>query len=240
MNNLLVTGANGDVGREIVRVASERDFRVLATSKSNGDAPEGASSWFPGFDLIKPNALDELSEIVSRETSGRLQVVHAVGYFPKFSYLGDLSFDEIERTLTTNLISTFNMAHSFIPIMVGRGGGCFIAFSSHAAGNAYPKMTPFSCAKKGVETLIEGLASEYSGDKVVPIAIAPATIDTAQERRRVPFGDFENWLTPKEVADKVVSLLIEVNPLLAGNVIHMFRYSPFYFVDGYLKRIGEK
>lgn len=235
---VLITGMNGNVASVIAEQASSRKFLTVGTTRSNAEPRVEVDVWLPGVDLTLASEAARLARAVGEATDGPVHVVHGAGYFAPFETVSSSDPADLIAMVNSNLTTLLLLAHAVCPLMVERGGGVFAAFSCHAVDRRYPRMVTFAAVKKAVEVAMAGLASELGGDGVVPITFAPATIDTPIERARVPYGDVPNWMSPEEVAGKVLDHLGEQSRLLAGNVVHLFRHSDRYFVDGFLSRIG--
>lgn len=242
---VLITGLNGSVSSVIAARARSRGLLVVGTTRSHTDPAVEVDHWLPGFDLTVPGRGEALADVVCAVTEGRVHVVHGAGYFPAFATVEQSDPAALVAAVQSNLTTLLLLAHGVCPLMVERGGGVLAAFSCHAVDRRYPRMVAFAAAKKGVEVTMAGLASELAGEGVIPLTFAPATIDTKIERQRVPYGDYGNWMRPEEVADVVLDHLAQGSEdlrqgraLQAGNVIHLFRHSDRYFVDGFLTRIG--
>ena len=235
---VLITGLNGSLTSVIAARAKTLGFLTIGTTRSEDGPLSAVDVWLPGLDLTVPSDADRLVLSLRERTTGTLHVVHGAGFFGPFETMTDSRPQDLIQMVESNLTTLLVLAHAVCPLMVERGGGVLAAFSCHAVDRDYPRMVTFAAVKKAVEVVMAGLASELAGQGVVPLTFAPATIDTPVERERVPNGDVERWMHPVEVADIVLSHLLTPNPLLAGNVIHLYRHSDRYFVDGFLSRIG--
>ena len=74
--------------------------------------------------------------------------------------------------------SLFATSIAFLPVMRAKGGGHFIAFSSHAVPHSYPLMAAFLAAKAAVYSLVLSIANEWARDGIIANALAIATLYT--------------------------------------------------------------
>ncbi|MCD9186786.1 MAG: SDR family oxidoreductase [Pyrinomonadaceae bacterium] len=118
----------------------------------------------------------------------------------------EMSADEFERILQTNLFGVFYTCHHAIPLIKQRGGGYIINISSLAGQNAHPKMAAYNASKFGLNGFTEALMQEVRADKIKVTAICPGSVNTY-------FGgdtpsEEQSWqLQPEDIAQVVVDLL---------------------------------
>ncbi len=118
----------------------------------------------------------------------------------------EMSADEFEQTLQTNLFGVFYACHHSIPLLKKRGGGYIINISSLAGQNAHPKMAAYNASKFGLNGFTEALMQEVRADNIKVTAICPGSVNTY-------FGgdtptDTQSWqIQPEDIAQVVVDLL---------------------------------
>ncbi len=118
----------------------------------------------------------------------------------------EMSADEFEQTLQTNLFGVFYACHHAIPEIKKRGGGYIINISSLAGQNAHPKMAAYNASKFGLNGFSEALMQEVREHNIKVTAICPGSVNTY-------FGGGEPsedqmWrLQPEDIAEVVADLL---------------------------------
>ncbi|MDQ3749713.1 MAG: SDR family oxidoreductase [Acidobacteriota bacterium] len=118
----------------------------------------------------------------------------------------EMSAEEFEQTLQTNLFGIFYACHHAIPLMKQRSGGYIINISSLAGQNAHPKMAAYNASKFGLNGFTEALMQEVRADNIKVTAICPGSVNTF-------FGgdepsDEKSWqLQPADIAQTVLDLL---------------------------------
>lgn len=118
----------------------------------------------------------------------------------------EMSAQEFEQTLQTNLFGVFYACHHAIPLMKKRGGGYIINISSLAGQNAHPKMAAYNASKFGLNGFTEALMQEVREHNIKVTAICPGSVNTY-------FGgdepsDEQAWqLQPEDIAQTVLNLL---------------------------------
>jgi NAD(P)-dependent dehydrogenase (short-subunit alcohol dehydrogenase family) len=237
----VISGASSALGQALIEYLS-RDpaVSILATSRGAieaGPDREGRIQYMAGIDLLKPDDLRRLADRASTVLPGRFHIVHCVGYFPGFTPVTSISLADVRQVYEANVVTLHAMLAAFVPLMIQRGGGYAIAFSSHSVYQCYPYMATFTAAKAAVESLMRSTAHEFAKQGIVSTALALATIDSPAERRLVPHGDFEHWLKPEQVCRVIDSITVHDFGIMNGNTIHLYNHSDSYFGQGYLERV---
>lgn len=240
----LITGASSTLGRAFVRWFSARPGVALAaTTRGNLRCPALESRpdalWIPGADLLQPDHMNRVRDQVADFARGPLHVVNCVGHFPGFKRICETDIFTARRVYEENVLTVYSAAQALVPLMVERGGGHFVAFSSHSVYQTYPFMGAFASAKAAVETLVRAIANEHSRDGIIATALALATVDSAQERALAPHGDFEHWLKPHQICQFVDGMVAQPFSIMNGNTIHLYNYSHSYFGQAYFDRVGR-
>lgn len=118
----------------------------------------------------------------------------------------EMSADEFEQTLQTNLFGVFYACHHAIPLMKQRGGGYIINISSLAGQNAHPKMAAYNASKFGLNGFTEALMQEVRADRIKVTAICPGSVNTYFGGEQ-PSGEKDWQLQPADIAEVVMNLL---------------------------------
>jgi len=118
----------------------------------------------------------------------------------------EMSAEDFEQTLQTNLFGVFYACHHAIPMMKQRGGGYIINISSLAGQNAHPKMAAYNASKFGLNGFTEALMQEVRADNIKVTAICPGSVNTNFGGDE-PSADKAWQIQPEDIAQIVVDLL---------------------------------
>lgn len=140
--------------------------------------------------------------------------------------LSDMTVEEWNRIIATNLSSVFYTSHEVIPDMVHKKSGKIINISSVWGNVGASCEVAYSAAKGGVNSFTKALAKELAPSNIQVNAIACGVIDTqmnhcfSEEERQelmdeIPAGRFG---TSEEVASLVMNL-VTGNEYLTGQII---------------------
>ena len=213
----VVTGAASGIGRGIaVEFAREGADIVVADMVAADDAAvvmaEIAEAGARGV-FIRTDVSDEASvrELARRaiEEFGRVDIlVNNAGIFTE-SLLEDISVEDWDRVVNTNLRGTFLCTRMLIGQMLDRGDGRIINIASQLGQIGGTSVPHYVASKAGVIGLTKALAREVAGRGVLVNAIAPGPIETPLLDRET-----EEWRSGKlaELPIKRFGRVDEVTP----------------------------
>lgn len=118
----------------------------------------------------------------------------------------EMSAEEFEQTLQTNLFGVFYACHHAIPLLKKREGGYIINISSLAGQNAHPKMAAYNASKFGLNGFTEAMMQEVRADNIKVTTICPGSVNT-YFGGGAPSEDHAWQIQPEDIAQIVVDLL---------------------------------
>jgi glucose 1-dehydrogenase len=195
----LVTGGSRGIGAGIaVRLAEEGADIAINCLPEDADAemvtPEirrigRKAALFPA-DLRDPEAIERMMSRVL-EHFGRLDVVvnnAGVGIFKSFL---EVSLQEWNDTLDTNLRAAFLVSQSAARHMASRGFGRIIHITSTGSQVAIPRLAHYCASKAGLAMLAKAMAVELGPRGITVNAVGPSTIRTQLNAALLDQDDME-------------------------------------------------
>lgn len=234
---VLVTGASRGIGRAIALTFAKQGYHVFLNCNHSVTELESvyqeilsipyASADIVVGDVGNPEAVTQIFHKIYEKCNALDVLVNNAG-IAHIGLLTDMTDDEWNRILQTNLSSVFYCSRQAVPPMVSRKSGKIINISSMWGTCGASCEVAYSAAKSGVHGFTRALAKELAPSNIQVNAIACGCIDTsmnsqldAEERtaleEEIPAGRFGS---PQEVADFVMQL-VNSPAYMTGQIIGM-------------------
>jgi NAD(P)-dependent dehydrogenase (short-subunit alcohol dehydrogenase family) len=230
----VVTGAGRGIGKVITTDLIAEGVKVyipdLDLDRAKATAKQLGPSVIPAeLDVSNATAVRTLFGQIDDETGGIDFLVNcAGGYKPRVPTL-EITEDEYDMVLDSNLKGTFLCCQAVIPQMMRKKSGAIVNFSSIAGRQTSPALgSHYTAAKAGVLGLTRHLAKEFGAAGIRVNAIAPGTTegdrvadlltpaDRARQLGGIPLGRFA---TEQDLSRVVLFLLSNEAQYITGATI---------------------
>lgn len=181
MSVLLVTGATGGIGSEIVRRARAQGRVVAAVARGAerlDDLASETGAHAYACDVLDEAALKATVERISSEHGPIDGLAHAVGTIV-LRPLHAVALDDWRNAFEINATSAFLTTKAVVPTMMREKRGSIVLFSSVAVQTGLQNHETVAASKGAVEALVRSAAISYARYGVRVNAIAPALTKTA-------------------------------------------------------------
>ena len=158
-----ITGSGRGMGVDLARAALAAGHAVVATGRDTetvADAVGDADDLLVAELDITSLASAEAAVRAAADRFGRIDVVvnNAVNFYAGF--FEELTPEQIERSLTTNLVGPMNVTRAVLPVMREQRSGNVIAITSTAGIVGQEFCSAYAASKFGVEGWMESLRFE--------------------------------------------------------------------------------
>ena len=162
----LITGVSSGFGRELTSQLLERGDRVIGTVR-RPDAVADFTARNPDTfqaELLEVTDAKAVREVVNRSfaDAGRIDVIVSNAGYGLFGAAEELSDEQVERILDTNLLGSIALIRAALPHLRAQGGGRIIQISSYGGQVAYPGNSLYHATKWGIEGFVESVAQEVA------------------------------------------------------------------------------
>ncbi len=162
----LITGVSSGFGNEMTRQLLHKGDTVIGTVR-NTEKVEDLIREFPdSFDcqLLDVTEIDKVHAFVRNmfEKHGKIDVIVNNAGYGLFGAAEELSEDEINRIIATNLTAPIMIIHDSLPYLRKQGGGRIIQLSSYGGQVAFPANSMYHATKFGIEGFCESVAQEVA------------------------------------------------------------------------------
>ena len=205
----LVTGGTRGIGHAIAEALIRGGDRVAitGTTKDGVAKAERALASVMGVvaDVRDPAAIEHaFREVVAR--FGGLDVLINCAGVGVGAPVADLSHDEWDCIIATNLTGVFNCCKAAIPHLRARGGGWIVNISSLSSTGPFPGGAAYVASKAGVNAFSEALMQELRDENIRVTTILPGSVATGFSGRQP--GSGADWkLQPEDVARAIIDVI---------------------------------
>lgn len=230
---VLVTGASRGIGHAIAMAYAKKGYNLVICGRNQKTLESAANEIRSlGTDCLaivcNVGKYDEVEKLFAK-ASERFGVIDVLINNAGISHIGllqDMSIEEWNNIVNTNLSSVFSCCKLAMPGMIRSGSGSIINISSVWGVSGASCETAYSATKGGINAFTKALAKELAPSGINVNAIACGVIDTEMNRcfseeemqniiEEIPAGRMGN---PDEVAALALSIS-EGSSYLTGQVI---------------------
>lgn len=234
---VIITGASSGIGYETAKLFAKEGAKLVLTSRREKELTNlveeiqcdgGQAIALVGN--VKEEALAKELVVLAIHTYGRLDVAfNNAGTLGALGTITDMSLDEWNETIATNLTSAFLGAKYQIEAMKQNGGT--IIFTSTFVGYTVgmPNMSAYAASKAGIIGLTQSLATEVAVDNIRVNALLPGGTDTpmgrsvASTKEAVSFVEglhaMKRMATPQEIAKSALYLATDLSSFTTGTAL---------------------
>jgi 3-oxoacyl-[acyl-carrier protein] reductase len=221
----VITGAGRGIGAAIAQKLAGMGATAILCGRTrlSLDATSQAITNAGGKAEVIPcdvTTLHQVEYAAARVDSmfGRVDIlVNNAGVAGFNDLLHDLSPDEWDRILNTNLRGVYYMIRVFAPLMIRAYSGHIINISSLSGKNALPKGAAYAASKWGLNGLTYSVAEELRGHNVRVSVICPGSVET--ELSPHEGKDPKKMLQPDDVAHAVAMLVTQTPQSFVSEIL---------------------
>jgi 3-oxoacyl-[acyl-carrier protein] reductase len=221
----VVTGAGRGIGAAIARRLADLGASVVLCGRSTKPlqatasqiAAEDGQAKVMQCDVSNLESVQALARFVEQNFSHTDILVNNAGVGSFAAPLHELTPEEWEKVLNTNLRGVYYCIRSFAPMMIRAKTGHIVNISSLAGKNALPNGAAYAASKWGLNGLTYSVAEELRPHNIRVAVVCPGSVDT--ELSPHAGKDPNKMLQSDDVAHVVAMLVTQAPQSFASEVL---------------------
>jgi NAD(P)-dependent dehydrogenase (short-subunit alcohol dehydrogenase family) len=221
---VIITGASQGIGAALVRAYRDRNYRVIANSRSIKPSAEADIFAVPG-DISRPETAERIVR-EGLERFGRIDsLVNNAGIFQAKPFT-DFTQEDYDNNLNTNVAGFFHITQRAAAEMLKQGSGHIVSISTALVDQPIAGVPAALAAltKGALNAVTKSLAIEFAPSNVRVNAVAPGIIKTPMHPAEThaalagmhPLGRMGEI---REVVEAV--LFLEQSGFVTGEILHV-------------------
>lgn len=221
----VVTGAGRGIGRAIALELGRRGMDVAALGRDEEALARVAAEVHASgrraisivCDAARSAEVHSAAARVMAELGVPTVVIPNAGVVHRRSIL-ETTEEEWDEQLDVNLKGLYLCIRAFLPKMLEKGTGRFIAIGSISGTMGTARLTAYCASKWGTVGLVKALAEELRGTGLQTMCVMPGSVDTDMLKG----SGFAPAMQPEDVARVVAWLSLEAPSAMNGSCVDAF------------------
>ncbi|MGZ9719320.1 SDR family NAD(P)-dependent oxidoreductase [Rhizobium miluonense] len=220
----VITGASQGIGEALVKAYLDRNYRVVATSRSIKPSSDPDVLTIAG-DIGNPETGQRVIAEALRQFGRVDTLVNNAGIFLAAPFT-EYSPEQYAQVVSTNLNGFFYITQAAVAAMETQGSGHIVSITTTLVEHALSSVPSVlaSLSKGGIAAATKSLAIEYARRGIRVNAVAPGVIKTPMHKPET--HEFLGALHPVgrigEITDIVNGVLyLEATPFVTGEILHV-------------------
>jgi NAD(P)-dependent dehydrogenase (short-subunit alcohol dehydrogenase family) len=222
MKTVIITGANGHLGRVVTDRFGQNGYQVIAL------VSPGKKAQAPAISFEADLTDEELTNAAVQQILKNYPTVDACLLLAGGWAGGKLAATDrrlLDQMIDTNFRTAYHVARPvFEHMLMQPQGGRIVLVGARPALVAKDgkNNVAYALSKSLVFQLANLMNAEGAANNVITSVVVPSTIDTEANRLAMPGADFNKWVSPADIADTMLYLCSQQASPLRDPVIKMY------------------
>ncbi|KAI1266128.1 hypothetical protein F5Y18DRAFT_21847 [Xylariaceae sp. FL1019] len=206
---IVITGGTSGLGLLIAEVYGMRGATVAVLDTKPLEHTEARGITYYQCDVTDKTQIARVADEIERELGTPTVLINNAAIVIGKKLL-DMSIDEVDKSLRTNLLSHFYTIKTFLPGMINNEtGGTIVTLSSVIGHTGAAQLSDYAAAKAGVTALHKSLAAELAPyPEIKTVLVTPGQLSTPLfQGVRTPNPFIAPVVEPIEVAKEVIKAI---------------------------------
>jgi NAD(P)-dependent dehydrogenase (short-subunit alcohol dehydrogenase family) len=227
---VIITGSVGNLGLATARSMQAAGAKTVLVDRSEDrlrqsypDLVNSPNHFLAGgVDLSDLDSLTRMANSTCDKFGHIDALVNTVGGYRGGKPVHEMDMADWDFLFSVNVRTTLLSCRVVIPQMLRQGGGKIVNVASRDGLQGSAGYSAYSASKSAVLRLTESLAAELKTSNINVNCIMPGTIDTPQNRKAIPNGDFSKWVVPEAISDVILFLVSDAARAINGAALPVF------------------
>jgi NAD(P)-dependent dehydrogenase (short-subunit alcohol dehydrogenase family) len=183
----IITGGSRGIGREIALAYAREGCRIVLVARDETRLREaatliqeetGTEALHFGVDITQKASLEAMVRAVTKRFQRIDVLVNAAAIVGPIGPFETCDETEWKRTISVNVLGTYEVMRSVIPTMIALKRGTIINFAGGGAFGARERFSAYSVSKAAVVRLTDAAATELRDHGITVNGISPGQVNT--------------------------------------------------------------
>ncbi|MDZ7715801.1 MAG: SDR family oxidoreductase [Balneolaceae bacterium] len=220
----IITGASSGIGAEFSKSLIDKGAKVYGLARSIDKLNQIQSQLGDNFipvkmDITDHNAIAQWAEKAFNEDHQPDILINNAG-LGIFGNVDELSVEDWETMISTNLSGIFYMTRKIVPLMKKNKTVCHIINIASIAGKiGNPQISGYNASKFGVRGFSEALFKELRYDGIKVTCFYPGSIATNFFSNADEMDTHPNMMTPQDISSTLLHVLETSDNYLINEIV---------------------
>ncbi|MBT5596824.1 MAG: SDR family oxidoreductase [Flavobacteriaceae bacterium] len=226
MKNVVITGSSRGIGFELIKLFSDKGFKVFALSRnisiiSNLKLPNVVPYY---LDISSEKSISKVVKLISKELKQVDVLINNAGNLINKPF-SQTSFHDFESIYKVNVFGLAELVRQFIPYFCKSSHVINISSIGGIAGSSkFSGLSAYSSSKGALNILTEMLCEEFkdSGPSFNCLALGAVQTEMLEEA----FPGYQAQVSSLEMANYIYKFSLEGNKFFNGKIIPVSTSNP--------------
>jgi NAD(P)-dependent dehydrogenase (short-subunit alcohol dehydrogenase family) len=225
---IIITGAAGNLGQEVVNTLSKENHQLIASTGSGEIPPELIAKTIDRahVDLANENAaMAWVHEMTTQHPSLDAAVLLVGGFAP--GSIDQTDETMLDKQITLNFKTAWFVIRPLLEHFKRKGFGQIILIGARPAIQPFEgkNVVAYALSKSLLFSLAEMINADANETGVTASVIVPGVIDTPPNRKAMPQVDPGRWVNPSDIAETIGFILSPAGRTLRQPVFKVYNKS---------------
>ncbi|MFN4112048.1 MAG: SDR family oxidoreductase, partial [Ignavibacteria bacterium] len=200
MRHLLITGASGNLGRELIKYFDFQNYDYIylagkddVLKKFNLNSEK--FKIIPELDLTTKSNIKKIFDLINEKNEDELFIIHLVGKYKGGKKLWEYDEADLLEMFNINFLSSFLIANFSIQKVARIKGGSIIFISSRLTFEYEPGRAVYTISKQSLNFLVKIIEKEANHLNFSANVIAPSVILTEENKKWINKENYQRFVS---------------------------------------------